>query len=650
MRKCHKQSIIGITHILLRYNIDSQPKLTHKNMKVQIRSKHKSIPQNTVFELPKFSLFTGINGSGKSHLLEAIANTNISTVTINGEQAKNIAYVSYNGLNPQIIEQSDSAQVLNGISNFWNQVQNLINQYNQLRSQGHYIDEKTGASNYLNSHSSNLSLNLAIEKILKNTNKKLEDLSQEDISNDLTFAHLTNTHMPSAPMTGGHATNNQLFFSQTALIFKAYHTRLVKNQFAAYRAREHNASVSFLTNEEFLKKFGPPPWELINDILLRAGLPYQVTNPEAGDYELPYHLKLIDFERSVEISVNDLSSGEKVLMSLALAIYNTGNGGLKPNLLLLDEPDAPLHPHFSKLLIDIILETIVNKANVNVIMTTHSPSTVAMAPDGSIFEIRKEKKSPTIISNSQAIKTLTEGISYLRVTYNKRKQIFVESKYDVKYFQKIYILLFRKYSFDYEPVFLEPHSGTSNCTDVISIVNKLRDAGSDLAYGIIDFDGGNRSSNAVVVLGEGARYAIENYILDPLYLALTLIRNGKKSFSDFGVHGKNSYMDAFQISQSECQKIVNEFFHKIGIPITDLQSSTCENGFVINYPNSFLLHHGHDYEKLVLSKLPELNASAKGRGDAALKLGVIQVIEELPQFLSIDISKTLVHLLGIKQV
>lgn len=602
-------------------------------MYIRINAPHKSIPRETNFELPSFCVLTGINGSGKSHLLEAIADSNKSSVTSNNRQLMNIVHVGFNGLNPQISEQSDSGQVIQEISNFWNQIQNLISQYNQHVAAGNVYTNENVIPNLLRHIIPNKALLPAIAKILEKTGKTFDQIKQEDVASDLSFAQ---------------ATNDQIFFSKIALIFKAYHTQFVKNEIAEFRAMKHGAAIRFLTTEEFKARFGPPPWELINEILARAGLGYQVTNPETGDYELPYYLKLVDSHHNVEISVNDLSSGEKVLMSLALAIYNTGGAGAKPDLLLLDEPDAPLHPHFSKLLIEVLVETIVKKAGVNVIITTHSPSTVAMAPDGSVFEVSKASKNPQMVSNSHAVEILTKGLSYLRVSYERRKQVFVESKYDVLYFERLYNLLNRRYQFEYLPVFLEPHSGTSNCADVIDVVNKLRGAGSDLAFGIIDWDGGNKSSDAILVLGDGGRYAIENYILDPLYVALTLIRHGRKMFSDFGVPGKSSYMDSAHLSQAECQIIVNGVLQKAGIPLTGLRSTTLENGFVVNYPEQFLLHQGHDYEKKIATAFPELQTVSRGKGDSALKLGVLQVIEELPQYFSLEVAKTLHDLLGVR--
>jgi hypothetical protein len=41
-----------------------------------------------------------------------------------------------------------------------------------------------------------------------------------------------------------------------------------------------------------------------------------------------------------------------------------------------------------------------------------------------------------------------------------------------------------------------------------------------------------------------------------------------------------------------------------------------------------------------------LNAISKGQGDAALKIGIMQVIEEFPQFLPSELAETFKEVVG----
>lgn len=594
-------------------------------MKISIAEKYKSIPKGIDFEIPKFCVLTGKNGSGKSHLLEAIAgaNRNLSVVQKDNFPTTNILLVGFNGLNPQINEQCEASQILGNVRNYWNQIINIQTNYRQAIDRGEIF---SSVEQYLPRHGSNPVLYSVISNVLKRSGKNFEKLTENDVLAEINFNEIT---------------QDQLFFSQCALIFKAYHTRHIKNLISEFAAsKPEGKHLSFLSQADFVNKYGPAPWDVVNEILNRAGLPYRVSIPEGVEYDLPYILRLVDVEKNVDISVNDLSSGEKVLMSLALAIYNSTEGGNKPDLLLLDEPDAPLHPQFSKLLIDVLTEVIIKKTGISVIITTHSPSTVAMAPEGSVFEIDRLTRIPRKVTNSHAINILTTGIEFLKVSYENRRQIFVESSNDVQYFDRLHAIFSRRHTFKFQPIFLEPHSGTSNCTDVINIVGKLRSSGSDLAFGLIDFDRVNLSNNSVYVLGDGKRYAIENYLLDPIFVILGLIKYGKKKFSDFGVQGKNTYVDAMTLTQAECQILVDSFLKDVGVCSGGIISVTWDNGFDINYSEEFLFHQGHEYEGKICQKFPELNAISKGKGDAILKIELLRVAEDFPGFLPIELMGT----------
>lgn len=181
--------------------------------------------------------------------------------------------------------------------------------------------------------------------------------------------------------------SSEIFTSQFASIFKLYHTRLEDNQYKVFRNEKYGDKYAVLSDEQFAETYGYKPWDLINSMLEKASLSYRVNNPEGQDREADFHLILTDPERGININVNDLSTGEKVLMSLALAIYNTTEHNHKPQVLLLDEPDAPLHPEYSKVLLSAIYESIVLHANVKVVITTHNPTTVALAPEDSLFKM-----------------------------------------------------------------------------------------------------------------------------------------------------------------------------------------------------------------------------------------------------------------------
>ncbi|MGL6528447.1 ATP-binding protein [Aeromonas hydrophila] len=596
-------------------------------MKIQINKAHKSIPAGVSFELPAFSVITGKNGSGKSHLLEAMANSQISTVSDGENNLAKVLLIGFGGLNPQIDEACDPQQITQNTKSWWGQIEqyqrNLIN----ARKNGEQISEPI--EHFLSRWGHNPQLFSIINSVTQKTGKTFEQLSEDDIYFNLNISQ---------------ANLETLFASQLALIFKTYHVRYTKNKFKKFLNLENNTNIPTLSDEEFSKIYGPKPWVLVNEILAKAGLTYEVVNPEAIDTESTYRLRLVDRDTGTDISANDLSTGEKVLMSLALAIYNTQESSGKPDVLILDEPDAPLHPQYSRLLIETLRDVVVSKAGVQVVVTTHSPSTVAMCPDNSLFEISRDTKKPEMVSISRGLEVLTDGIPHLKISTDDRRQIFVESKLDVIYFQRLHQITSRFFAIGYTPIFLEPHSGTSNCTDVQSIANRLHESGSDLVRGVIDWDGKNIDKHPIYVLGGENRYAIENYILDPLFLGLALVRLGKRRLSDFSIPHLHTYIDAAKLTNEEAQKISDYITLTAGIFNASTADCELHNGWVLKLPTEFLMMRGHDWEASVLSRIPELNAICSRNGDAGLKLGIMQVIEEYPQFLSIDISKTLLAL------
>jgi predicted ATPase len=585
---------------------------------------YKSIPADIAFELPSFSVITGKNGSGKSHLLEAMANSQVSTLSDGGANLSKVMLIGFGGLNPQIDEACDPQQIVQNSKNWWQQVQMYQGYLKQARNTGEEISGPI--ESFLTRWGHNPQLFAIVSGVIKKTGKLFEHLSEDDIYFNMNMVE---------------ANSGTFFAAQLALIFKTYHVRYIKNEFKQFLNAKNNTNLATLSDEEFTKLYGPKPWILVNEILSKAGLTYEVVNPEAIDVDTTYRLRLVDRKTGTEISANDLSTGEKVLMSLALAIYNTQESQGKPDVLILDEPDAPLHPQYSRLLIETLRDIVVEKAGVQVVLTTHSPSTVAMCPDNALFEMNRETKIPEMVSVSRGIEVLTDGIPHLKISTEDRRQIFVESKLDVLYFQKLHQITNRFSSLDYSPIFLEPHSGTSNCTDVESIANRLYEAGSDLVRGIVDWDGGKSDKHPVYVLGGGKRYAIENYILDPLFIGLALVRLGKRKLNDFSIPNLYTYIDAAKLTNEDAQKVTDYV-----ITFTDINptpTSTCglQNGWELKLPIHFLHMKGHDWEENILSKIPELKAISSRNGDAGLKLGILQIIEEFPQFLSVDILQTL---------
>ena len=128
-----------------------------------------------------------------------------------------------------------------------------------------------------------------------------------------------------------------------------------------------------------------------------------------------------------EAYLTDKLTGEKYYVETGYtansSIYNTKEETARPDILLIDEPDAALHPEFSKVLVSAIEESIVKEAKVKVIISTHSPMTVVLSPEESIFLMDKQRSMPVKITKQQAVNILTKDLDNVRLSIEKRRQV-----------------------------------------------------------------------------------------------------------------------------------------------------------------------------------------------------------------------------------
>lgn len=578
-------------------------------MRVSVRKRYKSIRVIQEFEIPDFVVLTGKNGSGKSHLMELMTQLDKCHIYDDQKILSQIKYIPFNGLNPHIDENCEYLGLTNARKQAWNEVKNQLSNFRIFRDRHHWSLDQ-----YLNSDQQRKKV---LDKWVKLANGKIEDITEELFAENYEIS------------------SEEIFSSQFASIFKLYQVRLIENKFNKFLNETEGQNNKVLTDDEFESLYGPKPWDLINRMLSRAGLTYRVNYPEGSKKELDFKLHLTDVNTGIEIQVNDLSTGEKVLMSLALSIYNTKEEMARPDILLLDEPDAALHPEFSKVLVGAIKESIVNEAKVKVIISTHSPMTVALSPEESIFLMDKGRSKPVKISKQQAVNVLTKDLDNVRLSFENRRQVFVESIYDVQYYNRI-VPLISAY-LPTTPQFLPPKSSSgSNCDEVGDIVNALRGLGNDLVYGIKDFDNKNHSSKYVLILGENVRYAIDNYVFDPIYVAFLLVREGILKTDTLGLPALN-YVQLGRLDAAGVQTMIDYVVSTLGLSSMNQITYTVQSGQQFVATKEYFLIKGHNLEAIIKATWSPLNGIAKG-GDNVLKNYMLdRVWSDYPGFVPTDI-------------
>ncbi|GEM_PF-2863340 len=401
--------------------------------------------------------------------------------------------------------------------------------------------------------------------------------------------------------------------------------------------------------------FGQPPWEILNEVLEISGFSYRVNFPELNpildviDNHMniaaspTFSIKLLDPSKNEEIGFANLSGGEKIIMSLAMLLYYSEKRNKNRKLLLLDEPDAHLHPSMTKQFFNVIYETLVKKHGVRVILTTHSPSTLAIAPDVPECQVYELKKNPTQIvhdksrSHSKSISILTSGL--ILVT-TKTKLVFVEDEDDVSFYTEIYNTIREEYNeidktdyFGFIPASNRSNDETGGKSVVKTWIERF-DRFSESIQGLIDKDLGNSPINSEIhVLN---RYSIENYLLDPIVIFARLNNSSNQYLRQIipGIEipiGKEDKI--LSLSQDDLQKIADHFFNLVESEmkkdirrfhfeqdktLNDSQLGNIEyqnfkiqevsfiNGMRLQYPNWQLYHRGKNirgvYQRVINEK------------------------------------------------
>jgi predicted ATPase len=455
-------------------------------MEIKFEGKYKSITSFNWTEIPKFVVITGPNGTGKSQLLDLIYNT----VTNNKETSERVS-ISGTVIKPnEITFLKGEWQLQNtGHVSLFTIQQKLDTYFNNLQQGNHRYNQPN-----------QIKLNYAIQEILRKTGKQHNTISKEEFFEN---------------------------FPEILIEQESQLSQKIGEVFYNYRLSEIELLSKRVTEEDIKKEIGEKPWIVLREIIKESKLPFDINDPSENGIRDGFQLKLTHQILKEEIKFDDLSSGEKVLISLVFYLYNSQEKNVFPKLLLLDEPDAHLHPSMSQQFLNVIKNVLVDKFSVQIIMTTHSPSTVILAPNDCIYEMsRLEPRIRKSQSKNHAVSLLTAGLVYVG---EGTKYFLVEDNDDVSFYSFAYNQLTTDNQIDADiPLVFIPAStkDKSGGKDVVqNWVNKLQDSGLvGIVQGLIDADSGNVVSDGVHKID---RYSIENYLTDPILVYAALIDKEK---------------------------------------------------------------------------------------------------------------------------
>jgi len=553
-------------------------------MKLYYQSPYKSISGNPApgYEIPPFTLITGLNGAGKTHLLEAIQKGAISR-----------SEGGYPEPAPRLVT-SQELQVVDHISATPETREQKIERLREaVRRHGSALgwDEQYAANFRGNLASEGLITADAITSAERRAGKLLMHWT------DVDYANFT-------PIDVGI---RDIFTTLVADTFFNYVYLHTLNGYRRWRSEALGEQHSWLPDETFVAEFGTPPWDLLNQVLADSGLPYEYDAP-SPTLTMPFPaLRLIDQEAKRDVDPSELSSGERTLLAIALTAYSSDSAARSirlPPLILLDEPDATLHPTMVRVLLNLLQTRIVGKLGIPVIMTTHSPTTVALVDENAIH-VMSRNGSPRLlkVSRDHGLRNLLVGVPHLSVSAENRRTVIVESPNDERTYTKIRTVLGARVVSDRSLQFMAAGGGglPDGCDAVTSLVRRLRMNGNDQVWGFVDRDWRSDEPSSMVLM-DRSRHSIENLIFDPLPLALLLVRDG---VSDLLNDVSTVYTN---VQDTDAQQLVDRLtsnvFPSVG---PERKIHDYVDGLKLTVPVCWSETRGHDLERLVRERYPQLN-------------------------------------------
>lgn len=389
-------------------------------MRLTFKSPHLSIDAFDAVDLPAFVVLTGVNGSGKSHLMRAIEEGHVVVEGLgNTRRVVRFDYQSFRLSN----ESTFNAQQLSSESeSAWNFFEKSVRQ--QASAWRNEIDSyDTAKAECINSETPLWALPketvgryrdafrrfVSGPKMLNNRQAQgiyslaqrlpysIDEIERDEFLRLYRPFELANNFLP----------------TQLGRSFWHYYVRHQQNLLRAYQNEKQGTDLPVLSEDDFVRAHGPKPWEVVNRILATFDtLTYRVNSPEGSDIFSSFQLTLEHTEKpGLEVSFDNLSSGERIMMALVASVYKSSSDGLFPDLLLLDEVDASLHPSMIRNMLTAIGDVFLAHG-VAVVLVSHSPTTIALSPEESLFVMNPS--GPNRIEKrprDDALSVLTEGFA-----------------------------------------------------------------------------------------------------------------------------------------------------------------------------------------------------------------------------------------------
>ena len=449
---------------------------------IEFKKEHDSIKFFDPISLGKFSIITGKNGSGKTHFLKGIHEGKFKA-TIDGQTLSRIGYFDYNEFKQQIATQNktnNTAAQNQENEIFGAQLLNIKNDFEQLVSKkisdGLSYEQMKQFERfkyyYVDVHNPNLftpekwpSLEEVINHVMgsdvipevKLWNEFFELLNEVIVELDRKYKDSRWYLVAKQKGVGLPSLNASAFGSKESglvkllqEIFQQYFSHKYEFQHNLTTRKVGGDDVDFDFEIENFHRLNKAPWLFLNEILKEYGqsdYSFEEADLLPSGSRPPYNVNIsLRNKNGALVHVEKLSSGEQTLFALAASLFAEKTSGSLPELLLLDEIDASLHPSMCKQLLDVLRNAFVEQQQVKIIMVTHSPSTIAHAEDGETYVmsvseggkkhcVTKEGKEKALEALTDGFVSLSEGLKFLSDLQDNEITIFTEGK-NTEYIKK----------------------------------------------------------------------------------------------------------------------------------------------------------------------------------------------------------------------
>jgi len=418
---------------------------------IRLESPNQVIKSINVTQLPDFCVIIGKNGSGKTKFLESIQSGNIIASNSASGQRLSSTYFNYNDFttkDPKVYGKNNQPKNLNtfvdngDMSRFTNELSTVLKagsssikiDLETVFTQNSFYSKYTSDSSVLKK--SNFKLNRNEKEIFRRIRKTVFSIGEFDF-----YYNLSKDMNINLRSLSGLKNDNNYLGKRIRDLFIEYSIKLTE-----FKHSQLNKPDEYQKNlEKFIEKNGNAPWDELNIALNEYPANSYLFDTELYEKPAQFGVKREDISMPIQVRngesvvlVDQLSSGEKTLLALAVVVYEQGKIR-QGNLLLLDEVDSSLHPSMIKQLLSGIRTSFIERGY-RVIFVTHSPSTTAFSREGSLYELRKvdgSKHEIREIKRNAGLEILTSGFMTLDeglVAIKSHKPlVFVEGPTDIQY-------------------------------------------------------------------------------------------------------------------------------------------------------------------------------------------------------------------------